>query len=69
MPDLTPRQLILCGLALLGLALFAVVYAGRGDGVAASPRPAYMTASTASPSSASPQRISWRGVSSGMPPR
>jgi len=40
MPDLTPRQLILCGLALLGLALFAVVYAGRGDGVAASPRPA-----------------------------
>src|SRR5690349_19227633 len=40
MPDLTPRQLILCGLALLGLAVFALVYAGRGDGVAASPRPA-----------------------------
>ena len=40
MPELTPRQLLLCGLALLGLAVFAVVYAGRGDGVAASPRPA-----------------------------
>jgi len=40
MPELTPRQLLLCGLALLGLAVFAVVYAGRGDGVAAAPRPA-----------------------------
>src|SRR5690242_3820349 len=40
MPELTPRQLLLCGLALLGLAVFAVVYAGRGDGVAASPRAA-----------------------------
>jgi competence protein ComEA len=39
MPELTPRQLLLCGLALLGLAVFAVVYAGRGDGVAAAPRP------------------------------
>jgi competence protein ComEA len=38
MPELTPRQLILCGLGLLGLAVFAVVYSGRGDGVAASPR-------------------------------
>ncbi len=40
MPELTPRQLLLCGLALLGLAVFAVVYAGRGDGVAAAPRAA-----------------------------
>jgi competence protein ComEA len=38
MPELTPRQLLLCGLALLGLAVFAVVYAGRDDGVAAAPR-------------------------------
>ena len=38
MPELTPRQLLLCGLALLGLAVFAVVYAGRDDGVAAGPR-------------------------------
>jgi competence protein ComEA len=38
MPELTPRQLLLCGLALLGLAVFAVVYAGRDDGVAAVPR-------------------------------
>ena len=38
MPDLTPRQLLLCGLALLGLAVFALVYAGRDDGVAAAPR-------------------------------
>jgi competence protein ComEA len=38
MPELTPRQLLLCGLALLGLALLAVVYAGRDDGVAAAPR-------------------------------
>src|SRR5919107_4617327 len=39
MPELTPRQLLLCGLALLALAVFAVVYAGRGDGgVAAAPR-------------------------------
>jgi len=38
MPELTPRQLLLCGLALLGLTVFAVVYAGRDDGVAASPR-------------------------------
>ena len=40
MPELTPRQLLLCGLALLGLAVFAVVYAGRDDGVAAAPRSA-----------------------------
>src|SRR4051795_4505814 len=40
MPEPTPRQLLICGLALLGLAVLAVVYAGRGDGVAASPRPA-----------------------------
>ena len=38
MPELTPRQLLLCGLALLALAGFAVVYAGRDDGVAAAPR-------------------------------
>src|SRR5918995_6861599 len=38
MPELTPRQLLLCGLALLGLAVLAVVYAGRDDGVAAAPR-------------------------------
>ena len=38
MPELTPRQLLLCGLALLALAAFAVVYAGRGEGVAATPR-------------------------------
>src|SRR5215218_4809228 len=38
MPELTPRQLLLCGLALLALAVFAVVYAGRDDGVAAAPR-------------------------------
>ena len=40
MPELTPRQLLLCGLALLGLAVFAIVYAGRDDGVAAAPRSA-----------------------------
>src|SRR4051794_1336370 len=40
MPELTLRQLILCGLALLGLAVLAVMYAGRGDGVVASSRPA-----------------------------
>lgn len=38
MPELTPRQLLLCGLALAGLAVLAVLYAGRDDGVAASPR-------------------------------
>jgi competence protein ComEA len=39
MPELTPRQLLLCGLALVGLAAFAIVYAGRdGDGAAAVPR-------------------------------
>ena len=37
MPDLTPRQLALCGLALLGLVVLAVLYSGRDDGVAASP--------------------------------
>ena len=37
MPDLTPRQLALCGIALLGLVVLAVVYSGRGDGAAASP--------------------------------
>ncbi len=37
MPELTPRQLVLCGLALLGLVALAVVYAGRGDGAAAAP--------------------------------
>jgi competence protein ComEA len=36
MPELTPRQLLLCGLALLGLAVLAVLYAGRGDGAVAS---------------------------------
>src|SRR5215218_8612006 len=37
MPDLTPRQLVLCGVALLGLVLLAVHYAGRGDGAVAAP--------------------------------
>src|SRR5215218_1128194 len=32
MPELSPRQLLLCGLALLGLAVLAVVYAGRDGG-------------------------------------
>ena len=36
MPELTPRQLLLCGLALLALVALAVLYAGRGDGAAAS---------------------------------
>src|SRR5215216_3361366 len=40
MPELSPRQLLLCGLALLGLVVLAVVYAGRGDGAAAAPRAA-----------------------------
>ena len=41
MPELTPRQLLLCGLALLGLTVFAVVYAGRDEDAhppAAAPR-------------------------------
>jgi competence protein ComEA len=38
MPELSPRQLLLCGLALLGLVVLAVVYAGRDDGAAAAPR-------------------------------
>ena len=38
MPELSPRQLLLCGLALLGLVVLAVVYAGRADGAAAAPR-------------------------------
>ena len=38
MPELTPRQLLLCGLALLGLVVLAVYYSGRGDGAVASPR-------------------------------
>jgi competence protein ComEA len=37
MPELTPRQLVLCGLALLALVVLAVYYAGRGDGAVASP--------------------------------
>src|SRR5688500_17653567 len=37
MPDLTPRQLALCGLALLVLVVLAVLYSGRGEGAAASP--------------------------------
>ena len=36
MPELTPRQLLLCGLALLGLVVLAILYAGRGDGAVAS---------------------------------
>ena len=36
MPELTPRQLLLCGLALLGLVVLAVLYAGRGHGAVAS---------------------------------
>ena len=38
MPEPTPRQLVLCGLALLGLVVLAVVYAARDEGVAAAPR-------------------------------
>jgi competence protein ComEA len=38
MPELSPRQLLLCGLALLGLVVLAVAYAGRDDGAAAAPR-------------------------------
>ena len=38
MPEPTPRQLVLCGLALLGLVVLAVVYAARDEGVAATPR-------------------------------
>ena len=38
MPEPTPRQLVLCGLALLGLVVLAVVYAARDEGVAAGPR-------------------------------
>jgi competence protein ComEA len=34
MPDLTPRQLVLCGLGLAALALLAVLYAGRDGGAA-----------------------------------
>ena len=37
MPELTPRQLVLYGLALLALVVLAVYYAGRGDGAVASP--------------------------------
>src|SRR4051794_34364146 len=36
MPDPTPRRLLLCGLALLGLVVLAVYYAGHGDGAVAS---------------------------------
>ncbi len=36
MPELTPRQLVLCGLALLALVVLAVYYAGRGNGAVAS---------------------------------
>jgi len=35
MPDLTPRQLVVCGVALLVLVVLAVHYAGRGDGAVA----------------------------------
>ena len=39
MPEFSPRQLLLCGLALLALVVLAVLYAGRGDGgAAAAPR-------------------------------
>src|SRR4051812_26385112 len=38
MPDLSLRQLVLCGLALLGLVVLAVSYSGRGDGRVASSR-------------------------------
>jgi len=31
MPEFTPRQLLLCGLALLGLVVLAVLYAGRNE--------------------------------------
>jgi competence protein ComEA len=37
MPDPGPRQLLLCGLALLGLAVLAIVYVRQGDGAAAAP--------------------------------
>ncbi len=36
MPDLTPRQLVLCGLALLGLVVLALFYSRQGDGAVAS---------------------------------
>ncbi len=36
MPDLTPRQLVLCGLALLGLVVLALLYSRQGDGAVAS---------------------------------
>jgi competence protein ComEA len=35
MPDLSPRQLALYGLALLALVVFAIWYAGRGTGASA----------------------------------
>src|SRR5215217_8939051 len=35
MPEFSPRQLLLCGLALLALVVLAVLYAGRGGGGAA----------------------------------
>jgi len=39
MPEFSPRQLLLCGLALLALVVLAVLYAGRGGGgAAAAPR-------------------------------
>ena len=37
MPDLTPRQLAVYGLALLALILLAVWYVGRGNATAAAP--------------------------------
>src|SRR4051794_441326 len=37
MPDLTPRQLLLYGLAALSFMVLAAWYLGRGDGAAAAP--------------------------------
>jgi competence protein ComEA len=37
MPDLTPRQLVLYGLAALAFLVLAAWYLGRGDGASASP--------------------------------
>ncbi|MGH2967552.1 MAG: SLBB domain-containing protein, partial [Solirubrobacteraceae bacterium] len=37
MPDLTPRQIALYGLALLALAVLAVWYTGQGERAAAAP--------------------------------
>lgn len=40
MPELTPRQIALYGLAVLALMVLAAWYLGQGDGAAAAPAPA-----------------------------